>query len=364
MPAPSEDSAASGRTSINPRLPDNGPARGQVPSTEQLAEHVQAGDRTALSRAITLVESTHPVHRREARALLDTCRSQADASTVRLAVTGVPGAGKSTFIEALGTRLLNAQPDRRLAVLAIDPSSTRSGGSILGDKTRMGTLASHERAFVRPSPTAGTLGGVARRTRESILLCEAAGYDTVFVETVGVGQAEVEVHAMTDVFLLLALAGAGDQLQGIKRGVVEMADLIAVNKADGDRVEAARKARAEYESALQLFPVPETGEYPAVLTCSAHTSDGLAEVWQAVEDFIAISRAQGLFGEKRRRQARRWLRRTVEEHLYEAFFGDKHVKASLPELEQAVKAGDLSVHAAAEQLLKAWQQRDRDAPER
>lgn len=355
MPSSSDDAPpSSGRTSINPRLSDDCASREAAPAPDVLAEQVHAGDRAALSRAITLVESTRPAHRHDARTLLNACRPQSGAS-VRIAVTGVPGAGKSTFLEALGTRLLAEDPGRRLAVLAIDPSSTRSKGSILGDKTRMGRLASHERAFVRPSPTAGTLGGVARRTRASILLCEAAGYDTVFVETVGVGQAEVEVHAMTDVFLLLALAGAGDQLQAVKRGVVEMADLIAVNKADGEHAEAAENARAEYDSALRLFPVPETGERPPVLTCSARTGDGLPEVWQAVQAFLEKSRAQGLFEKKRRRQARRWLRRAVEERLHDAFFEDETIQNTLSELEGAVEDGDMSAPAAAEQLLETWQ---------
>ena len=352
-PEAEETSSETERTSINPRLAGGTPARAAVPTAEALAERVRAGDRAALSRAITLVESTRAEHRRDAEMLLEACQPYAGRS-LRLAVTGVPGAGKSTFIEALGTRLLDNDPDRRLAVLAIDPSSTRSGGSILGDKTRMGQLAGHARAFVRPSPTAGTLGGVARRTRESILLCEAAGYDTVFVETVGVGQAEIEVHAMTDVFLLLALAGAGDQLQGIKRGVVEMADLVAVNKADGARREAAENARADYEGALRLFPVPASGERPRVLTCSARTGDGLAEVWQAVHNFVARVQAQDLFEKKRRRQAHRWFRRAVEDGLHDLFFSDESVQAALPKLEAEVEAGRLSAHAAAERLLRTW----------
>ena len=349
------------RSSINPRLADrcnNGDPRGDdAPRPQALAEGVRAGDRAALSRAITLVESTRPEHRRAAQALLEACDSDASApngSSVRIAVTGVPGAGKSTFLETLGTRLLGEDAGRRLAVLTIDPSSTRSGGSILGDKTRMAQLASHERAFVRPSPTAGTLGGVARRTRESIQLCEAAGYDTVFVETVGVGQAEVEAHALTDVFVLLALPGAGDHLQAVKRGVGERADLVAVNKADGERADAADTARAEYERALSLFPLPETGERPRVLTCSARTGDGVPEVWQAVQDFLDKSRAQGLFEEKRRRQTRRWLRRAAEERLQDAFFGDEHVQHALSELEEEVERGSVSIPAAAEQLLEAW----------
>ena len=359
MPPPDENTDS---TAINPHLAGGRQyARREPPAVEALAEGICGGERTALSRAITLVESTRPEHRRRALDLLEVCRAPSPAGaspkeepTLRLAVTGVPGAGKSTFIEALGTQLLERDEERRLAVLTIDPSSTRSGGSILGDKTRMGTLAGHDRAFVRPSPTAGTLGGVARRTRESILLCEAAGYDCIFVETVGVGQAEVEVHAMTDVFLLLALAGAGDQLQGIKRGVVEMADLIAINKADGDRRAAAEAARADYEKALQLYPVPAIGERPRVLTCSAQTGTGLEEVWTSIQHFVEQSHKQGLFEQKRRRQTRRWFRRALEDRLHETFFADENVQEALPGLETDVEAGRLSVYTAAEQLLEMW----------
>jgi LAO/AO transport system kinase len=355
MPAPS---------SINPRLAGgDAPQKRSVeeaPSTEALAEGVRAGDRAALSRAITLVESTRAEHRREAQALLAACRCEASAptgSSARVAVTGVPGVGKSTFLDTLGTQLLGEHSGRRLAVLTVDPSSTRSGGSILGDKTRMARLAAHKRAFVRPSPTAGTLGGVARRTHAAIRLCEAAGYDLIFVETVGVGQAEVEAHALTDVFLMLALPSAGDHLQAVKRGVVEMADLVAVNKADGDTADAADAARAEYERALSLFPVPESGERPRVLTCSARTGDGVAEVWQAASEVLRGRRAQGLFERKRRRQTRRRLRRAAEERLQEAFFGDDDVKRTLSELEAEVERGSTSVDAAAEQLVRAFDTR-------
>lgn len=352
---------ADGRASINPRLDARAAPSSSV---EALAEGLRAGDRAALSRAITLVESTHADHRAQAAALLDACRSSAeDAASVRIAVTGVPGVGKSTFLEALGTRLLGDDAGHRLAVLAIDPSSTRSKGSILGDKTRMARLARSERAFVRPSPTAGTLGGVARRTREAILLCEAAGYDTVFVETVGVGQAETEVHAMTDVFVLLALAGAGDQLQHVKRGVVEMADLIAVNKADGGNTQAAEKTRAAYESALRLLPASEDGrpgEAPRVLTCSAQTGAGLDDAWQAVQDFLDQAQASGRFQQKRQDQALRWMHRALEERLREAFFTDAAVQAALADAEADVAAGRLSPSAAAERLVRTFSARRND----
>lgn len=306
-----------------------------------------------LSRAITLLESTRTDHQEIARSIVDQCLP-APNDSIRVGITGVPGVGKSTFIEALGTRLV--EEGHRLAVLTVDPTSERSRGSILGDKTRMGALASHENAYIRPSPTAGTLGGVARKTRETILLCEAAGYKIIFVETVGVGQSEVKVHSMVDFFLLLALAGAGDELQGIKRGIVEMADAIAVNKADGENVAAAKKARAEFERALQLLAPPESGWEPPVLTCSARTGNGIPDVWDAVEDYWTHTRDTGFFETQRRRQAQHWLHQTIEQRLQEDFFSDPNVEAARSEMEAAVASGQLSSFAAAEHLLSLYTQ--------
>ena len=283
---------------------------------------------------------------------LDRCLSNAGDS-IRVAVTGVPGVGKSTFIEALGTQLVDT--GRRLAVLAVDPSSERSKGSILGDKTRMGALSQRDDVFIRPSPTAGSLGGVARKTRETILLCEAAGYDTIFVETVGVGQSETTVHSMVDFFLLLALAGAGDELQGIKRGIVEMADAIVINKADGDNKAAAKRAKNEYEKALHLFPPSETGWSPPVLTCSSTTGAGIPEVWATVERFCAQMKAEGHFEEKRRKQARHWMYQTIEHRLLRHFFDSEVVQSQLDDLEAKVLNGKCSSFAAAETLLEAYQ---------
>jgi LAO/AO transport system kinase len=317
-------------------------------------EGIRNGDRAVLSQAITLVESTRAEHRERAHAVINACLPDTGDS-VRVAITGVPGVGKSTFIETLGTRLVDQ--GRRLAVLAIDPSSERSKGSILGDKTRMGALAGRDDVFIRPSPTGGSLGGVARKTRETILLCEAAGFDTILVETVGVGQSETTVHSMVDVFLLLALARAGDELQGIKRGIVEMADAIAINKADGDNQQAAAEARREYERALQLFPPTESGWQPPVLTCSALTGAGVDDVWEAVTAYQDHTQASGFFAAQRRRQARYWMHQTIEQRLREDFFGSESVQAVLSELEEAVEAGEMSSFAAAETLLRRYQGR-------
>jgi LAO/AO transport system kinase len=267
--------------------------------------------------------------------------------------------GKSTFIEALGQPLLDR--GHRLAVLAVDPSSERSQGSILGDKTRMGSLAASDDVYIRPSPTSGSLGGVARTTRESIFLCEAAGYDIILVETVGVGQAEVKVHSMVDFFLLLALAGAGDELQGMKRGIVEMADAIAINKADGDNRAAAEEARAEYERALHLLGETESGWRPPVHTCSAETGDGILEVWESIQAYRSHTAENGFFDTQRRRQARHWMYQTIEDTLREDFFSTPAVQAARDNLEEQVVAGRMSSFAAAQELLSVY--RDAVAPD-
>ena len=326
-------------------------SRQRTRSADEYVRGILDGDRVALSQAITLLESTRPDHRETARTVVDQCLPHSGDS-IRVAVTGVPGVGKSTFIETLGQQLVDE--GRRLAVLTVDPSSERSKGSILGDKTRMGTLTSEENAFIRPSPTAGTLGGVAPRTREAILLCEAAGYDSVFVETVGVGQSEITVRSMVDFFLLLALAGAGDELQGIKRGIVEVADAIAINKADGENREPAETARADYEKALRLLSDTESGWEPPVLTCSAQTGTGIDEVWGAVERYRAYTQETGFFEEQRRRQAKRWMEQAIEQRLRDDFFADPEVQAALDDIEEEVQQGHLSSLAAAERLLSIY----------
>ena len=351
-PTSSSDSAGEPPSPLNPNLANHLPSSPGRPRTaDDYVEGLRNGDRVALSRAITLLESTRPDHRQTARTLVDRCLPHAGDS-LRVAVTGVPGVGKSTFIETLGTRLVEA--GHRLAVLAVDPTSERSQGSILGDKTRMGALASHDDVYIRPSPTSGSLGGVARTTREAILLCEAAGYDLILVETVGVGQAEVKVHSMVDVFLLLALAGAGDELQGMKRGIVEMADVLAINKADGDNRAAAQEARAQYETALRLLGETESGWTPRVHTCSAETGDGIPEVWTSVRDYQALTQENGFFDEQRRRQARHWMYQTIEDTLRDDFFSTPAVDAARSDLEADVQAGRLSSVAAAQKLLAIY----------
>jgi LAO/AO transport system kinase len=347
-------------SSLNPDLKRHSKStENRLQDAEDYVKAIREGDRSALSRAITLIESTRSDHQATARTILTACLPQAGDS-IRVAVTGVPGVGKSTFIEALGTRLVDR--GHRLAVLAVDPSSDRSKGSILGDKTRMGTLSSREEVFIRPSPTGGSLGGVARKTRETILLCEAAGFDTIFVETVGVGQSETTVHSMVDFFLLLVLAGAGDELQGIKRGIVEMADAIAINKVDGPDRDAAEKARRDYENALRLLPSPEADWTPPVLTCSARTGDGIDAVWDAVAEYRRCTEASGYFEEQRRQQSRYWMHQTIEQRLREDFFDTPAVSDALPELEEAVVEGRLSSFDAAERLLAAYRRAGDDAP--
>jgi LAO/AO transport system kinase len=339
-------------SSLNPNLTTRSNPEDHRPKTvDDFVRGIRNRDRVVLSQAITLLESTRADHQEKARSILDHVRPDTGDS-IRVAVTGVPGVGKSTFIESLGTRLV--EDGHSLAVLTVDPSSERSKGSILGDKTRMGELASRDDVYVRPSPTAGTLGGVARKTRETIFLCEAAGFEVVLVETVGVGQSEVTVRSMVDFFLLLVLAGAGDELQGIKRGIVEMADAIAINKADGSNRSAAEAARSEYENALHLLGEPESGWQPPVLTCSGQTGDGVDEVWAAVQRFQRQMQSSGFFGTQRRQQARHWMYQTIEQRLRDDFFSNPDVQARRGEIEDAVLDGHLSSFAAAEKLLSLY----------
>ncbi|MDJ0946840.1 MAG: methylmalonyl Co-A mutase-associated GTPase MeaB [Kiloniellales bacterium] len=326
-------------------------ARKPAAKKEPLAAGVLAGDRRAVARAITLIESTRADHRREAAKLLEALLPRTGRS-IRLGISGVPGVGKSTFIEAFGLKLIEA--GHRVAVLAVDPSSQRSGGSILGDKTRMPELATAEAAFIRPSPTRGTLGGVARRSREAMLATEAAGFDVVIVETVGVGQSETAVAEMVDLFLLLIAPGGGDELQGIKRGIMEIADLIVVNKADGKLKDEAGRTAAEYQSALQLLRPRSQNWTPRVLLCSALTGTGVAEVWEAVGDYRAALEPGGEIAARRAEQARQWLWQEVQEGLMAALQADPAVKAEAAALEARVKAGELPATAAAQELLKAF----------
>lgn len=301
-----------------------------------------------LARAITLVESTRPAHQAQASEIL-TALMPNTGGAHRVGITGVPGVGKSTFVEALGMRLV--EQGHQVAVLAVDPSSTRSGGSILGDKTRMERLSRAPQAFIRPSPSAGTLGGVASRTREALLLCEAAGFDVVLVETVGVGQSELAVAQMTDVFLVLMLAGAGDELQGIKRGLMELADAMAVNKADGDNLRAAERAAQTYRSALRALHPGKAGFKPQVRTCSALHDQGIAELWQLLLDHRAHQQQSGAWTTRRQSQQQQWMWQMVDEGLRAALRADPALRQSLPALQQQVCDGDLAPTRAAEQIL-------------
>ncbi len=316
-----------------------------------LAAALRNGDRTALARAITLVESQREEDDEAARSLLAELLP-ATGGAHRIGVSGPPGVGKSTLIDALGLRL--AEDGQRVAVLAVDPSSPLSGGSILGDKSRMGRLAVHPRAFIRPSPTSLTLGGVARRTREAMLLCEAAGYDIVLVETVGVGQSELLVAEMVDTFLVLELPGGGDELQGIKKGILELADVVAVTKADGELVGAARETRTEYGAALRYLPRHSPHSERSAVTVSARTGEGLAELWELLAAHRAALLASGALEALRRRQLVRWTETLAEEYLLRSFRSDPEVRRSLAELEADVATGRLDAAAAARRLLDAF----------
>lgn len=336
---------------LNPRLQDIRFRRRRPQSLEYYVEGVWSGDRVILGQAITLIESALPAHRELAREIVDRCISER-TSSVRIGVTGAPGVGKSTFIEAMGLHLL--AKGRRLAVLAVDPSSRLSRGSILGDKTRMQKLSAEKDAFIRPSPAKEALGGVTSNTREALLLCEAAGFDTILIETVGVGQSEVAVHSMTDFFLLLLQPGAGDELQGIKRGVVEMADLIAVNKADGERETLAKQAERAYRNALHLLP-PKVNQWRAkVVRCSALQQTGIAEIWQIIENFLAFTQKNNFFEGRRREQSRSWLQERVGEFLRERFYQHEAVKQERKKIEEAVINGRLSPAKAADILIKLF----------
>ena len=318
------------------------------PSVEQLAAGVLGGNRPLLAQAITLVESQVEVDQEAARELLARVSAAAGGSH-RIGISGVPGVGKSTLIESLGCRLVEA--GHRVAVLAVDPSSTLSGGSILGDKARMDRLAQLEGAFIRPSPSAQTLGGVARRTRETLTLCEAAGFDVVLVETVGVGQSETAVADMVDSFVVLVLPGAGDELQGIKKGILELADLVVINKADGELAAAARSAVQDHSAALRYLPRREGGWTPRALAVSARTGMGLDELWQAIEEHRATLEQQGRLEERRRRQRVRWMWNRIEEGLFTSFRRDPQVQAELGGVEAAVREGRLEPEEAAAKLL-------------
>lgn len=321
------------------------------PSAEELVEGILAGNITALSRAITLVESTNPIHLAKANTIINSCLAHANQSA-RIGITGVPGVGKSTFIEAFGKHLTSL--GKKVAVLAVDPSSTISHGSILGDKTRMEELVKDPNAFIRPSASGETLGGVARKTRETITLCEAAGFDTIIIETVGVGQSETAVHSMVDFFLLLKIAGAGDELQGIKRGIMEMADAIVINKADGDNIKKAQFAKVEFNRALHLFPAKKSGWTPKTTTCSAITSEGIPEVWNTITEFLNLTQSNSYFFEKRQNQNQFWMIETINDQLKSNFYNNPEIQQQLESTKKAVQNDEISPFAAASLLLEKY----------
>ena len=323
-------------------------SRKKTPSTKELIQGILQRDITSLSRAITIIESTAPKHQKQAKEVIEACLPHANKS-IRVGITGVPGVGKSSFIEQFGKILV--QQKHKVAVLAVDPSSTISGGSILGDKTRMEELVKEPNAFIRPSASGDSLGGVARKTREAIILCEAAGYDILLIETVGVGQSETAVHSMTDFFLLLKLAGAGDELQGIKRGIMEMADGIAINKADGENVKAAKLARVEFNRALHLYPIKENNWSPKTLVCSALKNEGIVELWEMISEYISLTQDNGYFEQKRKEQNKYWLLQTIESTLKSDFYNDLDVKLELKNQLELLDKNKTTPFEAAEFLL-------------
>ena len=320
-------------------------------TAEELVQGILNGNITDLSRAITLVESTNPEHLSKANEVINGCLPHANKS-VRIGITGVPGVGKSTFIEAFGKHLTLL--GKKVAVLAVDPSSTISHGSILGDKTRMEELVKDKNAYIRPSASGETLGGVARKTRETIILCEAAGFDTIIIETVGVGQSETAVHSMVDFFLLLKISGAGDELQGIKRGIMEMADAIVINKADGDNIKKAKLAKTEFNRALHLFPAKKSGWMPTVSTCSAITKEGIDDVWKTISNYLELTQSNAYFQEKRQEQNQYWMMETINEQLKNQFYTHPEIAKLLDEKKKAVQNNEISPFTAAMELLSTY----------
>jgi len=320
-------------------------------SVEDLTYGVLNGDKAILARAITIVESTKNEDLKKAYALIENCLSK-ESKSIRIGITGVPGVGKSTFIEVFGKALTSL--GKKVAVLAVDPTSTLSKGSILGDKTRMQELVKDPNAFIRPSPSGESLGGVARKTRETVILCEAAGFDIVLIETVGVGQSETAVHSMVDFFLLLKLAGAGDELQGIKRGIMEMADAIIINKAEGDNLKRAQLAKVEFERALQLYPAKENGWTPQVSTCSAIENKGIIEIWEMIVQFLDTTKDSGYFENNRQNQNKFWLMQTIDELLKKQFYRTSAVKEKLESMLKKVAEDKISPFRAAEVLMAGY----------
>ena len=336
---------------VNPYL-KRGHFRRREISVGDMVDGIIKGDVTILSQAVTLVESVNPAHQQKAQEVIEKCLPYS-GSSIRIGISGVPGAGKSTSIDQFGIHVLE-RTGGKLAVLAIDPSSERSKGSILGDKTRMEKLALHPDAFIRPSPTAGSLGGVARKTRESIILCEAAGFDKIFVETVGVGQSETACHSMVDFFLLIQLAGTGDELQGIKRGIIEISDGIVINKCDGNNVEKCQMAATNFRNALHFFPMPDSGWLPKVLCYSGFYGTGIKEIWDMVYEYIDFVKHNGYFNYRRNEQAKYWMYESINENLRNSFYNNVQVQESILRSEQSVLNGEKTSFAAAADLLSMY----------
>ncbi len=320
-------------------------------SSQEIIDGILKGSISHLSRSITLIESTNLEHLAKANEIISACLPHANKS-IRIGITGVPGVGKSTFIEVFGKYLTSL--GKKVAVLAVDPSSTISHGSILGDKTRMEELVKDENAFIRPSASGETLGGVARKTRETIILCEATGFDTIIIETVGVGQSETAVHSMVDFFLLLKISGAGDELQGIKRGIMEMADAIVINKADGDNINKAKLAKTEFNRALHLFPVKKSGWIPTVSTCSSITKEGISEVWKTISDYFELVKANHYFDKKRKDQNQFWMMETINEQLKSNFYNHPEIIKHIDINKKAVANNEISPFLAAKTLLDKY----------
>jgi LAO/AO transport system kinase len=343
-------------SSKEPEVAPRGGARRRLLGIEDYVEGVRSGDRVVLGRTITLVESNAAAHIAMGQQVLARLLPFT-GNSLRIGITGVPGAGKSTFIEALGCHL--TETGHRVAVLAIDPSSSVTKGSVLGDKTRMERLARDPRCFIRPSPSGGTLGGVTRKTRESMLVCEAAGHDVILVETVGVGQSEIAVRSMVDFFVLLLITGAGDDLQGIKKGVMELADAVVINKADGENRHRAEVLRADTTRALHFFPSATEGWTTSVLTCSALHGEGIPGVWQAAEEFRASMTQKGILQRRRNSQQRDWMHSMIDEHLRTLFITDPEIQHLLPQIENAVESGSITAAHAAEKLLAMFEHRNK-----
>lgn len=341
---------------VNPYLKRQRVKRREL-SPAEMVEGIVKGDVTVLSRAVTLVESVNPDHQSMAQEVIEKCLPYS-GNSVRVGISGVPGAGKSTSIDEFGIHVLQ-QYGGKLAVLAIDPSSERSKGSILGDKTRMEKLAQHPKSFIRPSPSAGSLGGVARKTRETIILCEAAGFDKIFVETVGVGQSETACHSMVDFFLLIQVAGTGDELQGIKRGIMEISDGIVINKCDGDNVDKCHLAATSLKNALHFFPPHESGWTPQVLCYSGFYGLGIREVWDMVYQYIDFVKGNGYFEYRRNEQAKYWMYETINEHLRNHFYNNREMQQRLQQAEKLVLTGEKTSFMAAADLLDIYYKKER-----